>query len=352
MADVYFGNPNIARQGQKARALAAGRSVEGLPDPRTYGFVSGLLSGDPNVGVSALSPSAGPMKEAAYAGAQLSNALMMAPAVRGAGLLANEGMMALGRAGERLAERVVPEVMARGGLPAQLMTDLAQGSQSKIWIGQNAKNWDAVSNKVAKELDAAGVDAREIWSRTGNWKAPDGKWRQEISDRGAELRTTFDASMASKANNYVGGLEGPIGGMLRHEELYKAYPELLRTDRMSVTKLPEWLPESANSGVYKRTYGGKGALEIRNKTEEGALNTAVHELQHGVQNIEKFQGGGMEGQFKDIPGGKSAFEQYRALQGEAEARAAAARQMLTNEQRRALFPEDSYDMPISGLLSR
>ena len=221
-----------------------------------------------------------------------------------------------------------------------------------IFVGAGSKSWDAVSNKVAKELDAAGVDAREIWSRTGNWKAPDGKWRQEISDRGAELRTTFDASMASKANNYVGGLEGPIGGMLRHEELYKAYPELLRTDRMSVTKLPEWLPESANSGVYKRTYGGKGALEIRNKTEEGALNTAVHELQHGVQNIEKFQGGGMEGQFKDIPGGKSAFEQYRALQGEAEARAAAARQMLTNEQRRALFPEDSYDMPISGLLSR
>lgn len=221
-----------------------------------------------------------------------------------------------------------------------------------IFVGAGSKSWDAVSNKVAKELDAAGVDAREIWSRTGNWKAPDGKWRQEISDRGAELRTTFDASMASKANNYVGGLEGPIGGMLRHEELYKAYPELLRTDRMSVTKLPEWLPESANSGVYKRTYGGKGDLEIRNKTEEGALNTAVHELQHGVQNIEKFQGGGMEGQFKDIPGGKSAFEQYRALQGEAEARAAAARQMLTNEQRRALFPEDSYDMPISGLLSR
>lgn len=40
-------------------------------------------------------------------------------------------MMAAGRAGERLAERTVPKIMERGGLPAQLAMDLAQGSKSQ-----------------------------------------------------------------------------------------------------------------------------------------------------------------------------------------------------------------------------
>ena len=220
----------------------------------------------------------------------------------------------------------------------------------RIFIGENAKTWDSASNKLAKQLEEAGVSARDIWSKTGNWKAPDGKWRQEIPDNLAEFRTTFDASLPSKANNYIGGLEGAIGGMYRHDPLYQAYPELLTTDRMTVKKLPDWLPDSANTGEYKRTIGGKGYLELRNKTEQGALDTAAHELQHGVQYREGFPQGAMESQFRDIPNGLTAFEQYQRQMGEAEARAVAARRQLTPEQRRMLFPEDSYDMPLSDLL--
>lgn len=44
---VGFINPNIQRQGAKTRALAAQRSVETLPDPRTYGAFSGLLQENP-----------------------------------------------------------------------------------------------------------------------------------------------------------------------------------------------------------------------------------------------------------------------------------------------------------------
>jgi hypothetical protein len=40
--------------------------------------------------------------------------------------------MAAGRAGERMAERVVPQIMERGGMPAGLLQDLAQGSVSRI----------------------------------------------------------------------------------------------------------------------------------------------------------------------------------------------------------------------------
>ena len=245
-----------------------------------------------------------------------------------------------------------------GASPGLMREIIGQGNSlsgfapAGIFVGVGSKVWNAATNKLAKELESAGISARDIWSQTGNWKAPDGKWRQEIPDNKAEFRADFDKSMISKSNDYKGGIEGPIGGMLRHDELFKAYPELLTTDRMTVQKLADWLPDSANSGQYQQTIGGKGYLELRNKTEGGALNTGIHELQHGVQNREGFQQGAMESQFKDVPGGLTAFQQYHRQMGEAEARAAAARQMLTPEQRRQIFPEDSYDMPIQGLLSR
>ena len=82
---AYFGNPNIARQGARARELAQQRNAETLPDPRTYGFVRGLLGANPDeLGMSVLSPNTQAAKEAAYYGAQLSNALAIAPAIRGA----------------------------------------------------------------------------------------------------------------------------------------------------------------------------------------------------------------------------------------------------------------------------
>lgn len=80
----YFGNPQVAKQGKKAKELAQQRAAENLPDPRTYGFVSGLFGTPPEqLGMSVLSPNTTPAKEAAYLGYQLSNAAQIAPAVKG-----------------------------------------------------------------------------------------------------------------------------------------------------------------------------------------------------------------------------------------------------------------------------
>lgn len=64
-----------------------------------------------------------------------------------------------------------------------------------------------------------------------------------------------------------------------------------------------------------------------------------------------------EGVFTDLFGDKkplvtSPDEAYRRLAGEAEARATEARRMLNPEQRRALFPADSYDVPLDSLIIR
>jgi hypothetical protein len=54
---AFFGNPNIQRQGARARALAGQRDVNTLADPRTYAIVQGLLGTRPDeMGFSVLNP--------------------------------------------------------------------------------------------------------------------------------------------------------------------------------------------------------------------------------------------------------------------------------------------------------
>ena len=59
MADLgaFFGNPNLQRQGARARALAGQRDVNTLPDPLTYAVMQGLLGTRPDeMGFSVLNP--------------------------------------------------------------------------------------------------------------------------------------------------------------------------------------------------------------------------------------------------------------------------------------------------------
>jgi hypothetical protein len=67
-----------------------------------------------------------PSDETIFAG------MAVAPVISQGGRLANQAAMSAGRAGERLAERVVPQVMERGGLPAQLLGDVSRGSVSPL----------------------------------------------------------------------------------------------------------------------------------------------------------------------------------------------------------------------------
>jgi hypothetical protein len=63
---AFFGNPNIQRQGARARALAGQRDVNTLADPRTYAIVQGLLGTAPDqMGLSVLNPDYEKIRKAA-----------------------------------------------------------------------------------------------------------------------------------------------------------------------------------------------------------------------------------------------------------------------------------------------
>jgi len=345
LSDAISGGVNYMKDPRRTQQLQGlGRFIESTGIP----YTAENLSYDPSGRV--LFTGAGGLGGTTKLRPQVAEAAMtVAPFIGPSAKIAERTAMGVGKAAEKFAEINVPKILDRGGKPAEILVAMAEGSKSHIFIGPKARIWDAKSNQLAKQMEKDGVSPQEIWSETGNWKAPDGQWKQEITDKFAEFRTNFDASIASKLNEYKGGLEGQIGGMYRHPELFSAYPELLTSDRLKVTKLPDWLPESANTAMYQRTFGGKGTVDIRNKTEAGALNNATHELSHAVQNLEGWQSGGLESQFKDLPN-ISAFEQYRRLYGEAEARAAQARGMFTKEQRRSTFPEESFDIPLDQLI--
>lgn len=90
MADLgaFFGNPNIQRQGARARVLASQRDVNTLPDPLTYAVMQGLLGTRPDeMGFSVLNPDYEKIKkvaEPAFALGLLGQAApMLAPLTKG-----------------------------------------------------------------------------------------------------------------------------------------------------------------------------------------------------------------------------------------------------------------------------
>jgi hypothetical protein len=106
-------NPNIRRQGEAARRLAAMRDVNTLPDPRTYAAVSGFLGQAPDeLGFSVMHPDAEGIKKAGQAGFGVGTALQIAPAM-GALRAAGVGPSSAGRPASAASQ--LGAVKMRGG---------------------------------------------------------------------------------------------------------------------------------------------------------------------------------------------------------------------------------------------
>lgn len=242
--------------------------------------------------------------------------------------------------------------------------DLGMGAERAIFAGAKSKTWDAASNARAVYLESQGADPRAIWRETGNWRGPDGQWRQEISDLPAEMRADVSSGTVEQA--------------MSHPDFFAAYPELASAS-IKVN------PKSPDSSYV----ANPPTIEVGGMHKSGTISPMLHELQHGVQRIEDFARGGSPTIMMPENAGEifeirqriidkirdpktpkkeidKLFEQldaienpsitaekrYRRLAGEVEARATQARKGMTQEQRRATFPEESYDVPMSDLIIR
>jgi hypothetical protein len=243
-------------------------------------------------------------------------------------------------------------------------------------------------------MEKAGATPEAIWQETGNYKAPDAAWRQEIPDNLATLRGAgkFESVIMNAYDRGVKATEGQrafyqpyttkVGDVLSHGILQEAYPELMSIETQMTPK------GSGNRGMLSIDDVGKQILHVNeNLPAKQAESTMLHELQHAIQEKENFGRGGsselvvkeanaeaekIAKKLNELKYGSQEYEKlyeqfvkarknitvdqanemYRRLAGEAEARATQKRQNLTSQQRRAEFPERSYDVPISELIVR
>lgn len=218
-----------------------------------------------------------------------------------------------------------------------------------IFIGPKARTWNKAAAEEAAKLEKAGVNKEEIWQRTGTFRGLDKKWRQEISDQnmrllnefGYEPRTLLDKITGNKT---PGEQFGQFKNLIENKPLTGAYPEISEY-WAQIRKLAKNEPE--NLQPYLGRFRTKDNFVFtQRQMPEDALDTLTHEYQHLAQKIEGFPGGtNLEAMMKLGAKDKNeAFRMYQADPGEIEARAAALRRKLSDEQRRARFPLQDFTL--------
>jgi len=272
-----------------------------------------------------------------------------------------------------------------------------------MFVGKGAKTWDVLSAEKAKSMANMGTDARTIWKETGTWKGPDGKWRQEIDDRLASAQYTH---LPESGTNQL------AERALEHPEAFKAYPDLAdvthlglkeniprgRTEKIGSSTMMTSVGPSEQSlkstGLHETQHviqakegfarGGTPSMfaaptglsaqaltdaAILDKTMRATNLSQLEALQRFETLFKRKPEAGAFAALESVGTGKelelardvaieaekrakNPTEAYRRLAGEAEARATQKRMDMTAQERRAMFPEDSYDVPLEELIVR
>jgi hypothetical protein len=316
-------------------------------------------------------------------------------------------------AGYDLAQRVLN---ATGTAPAQIM------------MGENSKTWNHGNAALAKHMELQGADPMAIWEATGTFRGADGKLRQEIPDwameytpkvarqrqtnaytkrrdRALAAATTPEEAQDIKdfykpeLKNAIYNLKGKMSEFVDHPELRAAYPELFNREfKQLEPDHPEFTSAQDVSGFFDPKT--KAITLNGDFPENDQRDTALHELQHAIQQLEGWQGGAspalmslkmfqrdqakdnlrvlersLEGmrnsdpikyasqiqveeqmlkkaqdelnKTKQLENISDPFRAYERAAGEEEARAVERRSRLSDEELKEWHPSENYDTPFS-----
>ena len=228
----------------------------------------------------------------------------VARAVKAAAPIIKAGALDLARsdAAYNLANKVAS---ATGAAPKQIM------------MGPKSRTYRHADAARAEQMEKEGKNRDEIWQATKTMKAPDNEFRQELSDLAMRYNSNtakdrqFEAEKqrflqaASRAKsleelddaekhfekqtlNLLNNPSGKAQEFVEHPELFEAYPELSNYvfRQLEPTNSQFTAPETVNG------YYSPGAQRITiNSNAPNKRSTALHELQHAIQEIEGWQGG-------------------------------------------------------------
>lgn len=234
---------------------------------------------------------------------------------------------------------------------------------------------DAKDTKLLSILQTNDKEnAQKIKMATGWERGADGKWRYEMGD--SKLKDTISIEGRDFKRNVEDMLwtSGKLIDTVDDDNLFKAYPELSNV-RLETDTMVEDMPSNGS-------YNAKMKTITIHASELKYLNKILnHEIQHAIQDIEGFSGGGSPELFMDkgrikeleelrddmerrIEEGEEGLDEslqevemelfdlkedtpyykYKSLSGEVESRNVESRIDMTPEQRRATLAEETEDV--------
>jgi hypothetical protein len=291
-------------------------------------------------------------------------------------------------------------VITRADVVKRIAQGTKPGDPRFSFAGARAATADTHALVTAQDRLDAGEDPETVRQETGWFKGNDGRMRFEISDADALLKSDTSGAEGRRTIGqmfplgYYGDEVGlTVGRMLHHPALFAAYPAIADIKVKMVYDLRgDDVKGSFNPSTNTITLN-------QNASWRDAMSTLLHEIQHGIQNIEGFaMGDSQERLAKTMPDvqaindakllarfmerGESAFDArqrfmrymgrdpnpqgvylaernepneiarmastpldaYKRNAGEVEARNTQARQKLTADQRRATSPSQTADV--------
>lgn len=190
------------------------------------------------------------------------------------------------------------------------------------FAGFKAETADLYAVTEADKMRSEGKSMEEIFAKTGWYLGNDDKWRYEISNKDARLYLDGDALLADteehkhyrelvdyinsskdmgeewmKAFDEVGKYidkhkigsnkkEYRLEEILKHDELFEAYPSLRRI-KISI----EDLPAGTNGRFNPKTNTIELSETLKRVGQNPLKRTLFHELQHAIQQLEGFAHG-------------------------------------------------------------
>jgi hypothetical protein len=187
----------------------------------------------------------------------------------------------------------------------------------QIMIGPKAKTYRHADAELAAQMEQEGKNRKEIWQATKTMRAPDNEFRQELSDlamrynsntakdrqfetekqrflQAANRATSreeldnaekyFESQVLNLQNNPIGKAQE----FIEHPELFEAYPELSNYvfRQLEPTNSQFYAPENVHG-----YFSPNEQIITINSNAPNKRSTALHELQHAIQEIEGWQGG-------------------------------------------------------------
>lgn len=155
----------------------------------------------------------------------------------------------------------------------------AESKTRYSYSGVRAKTANRSALQKAVEMRNREKSNEEIRKETGWFVGMDGKWRFEISD--ADIRFDAEGKLHGKNKNDVKTLADYIS----HEKLFEAYPDL--------AEVPVYFAEMQNGdyGTYSRGLDEIALNRSLLEDPKQLLDTLVHEVQHAIQERERFSPG-------------------------------------------------------------